>query len=62
MENYRLVREIPVEKGYDVVVAGGEPAGSAAAICAARLGAKVLLVEAMGCLGGMATSGLVSKK
>ena len=29
-------------------------------ICAARLGAKVLLVEAMGCLGGMGTSGLVT--
>ena len=60
METYRLVRDIPVEKGYDVVVAGGGPAGSAAAICAARLGAKVLLVEATGCLGGMATSGLVT--
>ncbi|MFC1718772.1 FAD-dependent oxidoreductase [Candidatus Poribacteria bacterium] len=52
METYQLVRDIPVEKGYDVVVAGGGPAGSAAAICAARLGAKVLLVEATGCLGG----------
>jgi len=60
VENYRLVRDIPVEEGYDVVVAGGGPAGSAAAICAARLGAKVLLVEAMGCLGGMGTSALVS--
>jgi hypothetical protein len=29
-------------------------------VSAARLGAKVLLVEAMGCLGGMGTSGLVS--
>ena len=29
-------------------------------MAAARLGAKVLLVEAMGCLGGMGTSGLVS--
>ena len=42
------------------VVAGAGPAGCAAAIAAARLGAKVLLVEAMGCLGGMSTSGLVS--
>jgi len=53
------MREIPVEEGYDILVAGGGPAGSAAAICAARLGAKVLLVESTGCLGGMATSGLV---
>ncbi|NMB25404.1 MAG: FAD-dependent oxidoreductase, partial [Firmicutes bacterium] len=53
-------RSIPIESGYDLVVAGGGPAGSAAAICAARLGARVLLVEATGCLGGMATSGLVT--
>ena len=60
MSTYKLTREIPVDESYDVLVAGGGPAGSAAAICAARLGAKVLLVEAMGCLGGMGTSGLVS--
>jgi hypothetical protein len=58
-ETYRLTRTIPVEKGYDLVVAGGGPAGTAAAVCAARLGAKVLLLEATGCLGGMGTSGLV---
>ena len=34
---------------------------TAAAICAATLGAKVLLVEATGCLGGMGTSGMVSQ-
>jgi hypothetical protein len=55
-----LVRVIPSETGYDLVVAGGGPAGAAAAISAARLGAKVLLVEATGCLGGMGTSGLVT--
>ncbi len=60
METYRLTRDIPVEDRYDVVVAGGGPGGSAAAVCAARLGAKVLLAEATGCLGGMGTSGLVS--
>jgi hypothetical protein len=59
-EIYRLVREIPVETGYDLVVAGGGPAGTAVAVCAARLGAKVLLLEATGCLGGMGTSGLVT--
>jgi len=60
MKQYDLIRKVPVEDGYDVVVAGGGPAGSAAAICAGRLGARVLLIEAMGCLGGMATSGQVN--
>jgi flavin-dependent dehydrogenase len=50
----------PAETGYDLVVAGGGPAGASAAICAGRLGAKVLLVESTGCLGGMVTSGLVT--
>lgn len=58
-ETYRLSRDIPVETGYDLVVAGGGPAGVAAAICAGRLGARVLLVEATGSLGGMATSGMM---
>src|SRR6516225_1613855 len=60
MQTHRLTRDIPVEERFDVMVAGGGPAGSAAAICAARLGARVLLAEATGCLGGMGTSGLVS--
>jgi len=60
-KTYKLVRQIPVEEGYDLVVAGGGPAGAAAAISAARLGAKVLLVEATGCMGGMGTSGLVTE-
>jgi hypothetical protein len=59
-KTFKLTREIPAEDGYDLVVAGGGPAGAAAAICAARLGAKVLLVEATGCLGGMGSSGLVT--
>lgn len=43
----------------DVVVAGGGPAGVAAAISAARSGAKVVLIERYGFLGGMATAGYV---
>ncbi len=42
---------------YDVVVVGGGPAGSIAAIAAARQGAKTLLVEQNGYLGGMLTMG-----
>ena len=60
MKTFQLIRDIQIEEEYDLVVAGGGPAGSAAAICAGRLGLKVLLVEATGCLGGMSTSGLVT--
>lgn len=60
LNTYSFQRTIPMETGYDLVVAGGGPAGIGAAISAARLGAKVLLVEATGCLGGMGTAGLVS--
>ena len=41
---------------YDVVVIGGGPAGSIAAIAAARQGASTLLVEQFGYLGGMLTT------
>ena len=44
---------------YDVIVLGGGPSGVCAAIEASRNGAKVLLVESAGMLGGMATTALV---
>ena len=43
----------------DVLVVGGGPAGTAAAVAAARLGADVLLVERYNHLGGLSTGGLV---
>jgi len=46
-------------QAWDVAVMGGGPAGTCAALAAARNGAKVLLVERGNCLGGMATRGLV---
>ena len=49
--------DIPVAGQVDVLVVGGGPAGVAAALSAARLGAKVLIVEQFNCLGGVATSG-----
>jgi ribulose 1,5-bisphosphate synthetase/thiazole synthase len=52
-------RETPVYGEFDVVVCGGGVAGAAAAICAARSGANVLLLERYGYLGGLATGGLV---
>jgi len=57
---YHYERTILKDPTYDVVVAGGGPAGTAAAISAARLGVKVLLIEGTGCCGGMGTSGLVT--
>lgn len=44
---------------YNVVVAGGGPAGVAAAAACARNGAKTLLIESEGYLGGMATKASV---
>ena len=43
----------------DVIVVGGGPAGMCAAIAAARLGVKTMLVEQGAFCGGMATRGLV---
>lgn len=40
----------------DVVVAGGGPAGIAAAIAAARQGMKTFLIEVNGCVGGTSTA------
>lgn len=52
-------RETPVFLQTEVLVCGGGPAGTAAAIAAARQGARVTLLERYGCLGGLATGGLV---
>ncbi len=52
-------REIPVFSTVDVAVVGGGAAGFAAAVAAARTGAKVALVERYGSLGGLFTNGMV---
>ena len=51
--------DVPVAEEADVVVCGAGPAGVAAAIAAARAGAKTRLLEANGCLGGIWTAGLL---
>lgn len=57
MENYIYQQSAQTYKAYDVVVAGGGPAGIGAAIAAAKHGASVLLMEGNGCLGGTSTAG-----
>jgi hypothetical protein len=53
-------RELAVLGEVDVLVCGGGPAGTGAAIAAARTGASTLLIEQYGYLGGMSTAGLVT--
>lgn len=52
-------RTIPVRHEVDVFVAGGGPAGIAAALVAARAGRKVFLAEGHSCFGGMGTAGMI---
>lgn len=53
-------RELPITRHADVLVVGGGPAGLAAAIASARNGAKTVLVEQFGYLGGTATASLMA--
>ena len=52
-------RETPVFAETDVLVVGGGPSGTTAAIAAGRMGADVMLVERYNHLGGLSTGGLV---
>lgn len=52
-------RSIPIFRDCDVLVVGGGPSGTAAAIAAARTGAEVILLERHNHLGGLSTGGLV---
>jgi glycine/D-amino acid oxidase-like deaminating enzyme len=52
-------RYIPVAGEFDVIVCGGGPSGFTAAIAAARHGAKTLLIEKYGFLGGTGTAALM---
>jgi glycine/D-amino acid oxidase-like deaminating enzyme len=54
------LRPVPVLAEADVIVCGGGTAGIAAAYCAARHGARVILLERWPSLGGMATNALVN--
>ncbi|MGC9347241.1 MAG: FAD-dependent oxidoreductase [Anaerolineae bacterium] len=52
-------REIPIRHEVDIFIAGGGPAGVAAALAAARQGASVFVAEGQAAFGGMGTVGLV---
>lgn len=54
------LKHISMNDGWDVIVCGGGPSGCTAACAAAREGARVLLIESTGAIGGMSTSGLVN--
>lgn len=51
----------PVAGSYDVIIAGGGASGFIAALAAAKAGAKTLLLERQGCLGGTATTAYVAQ-
>lgn len=53
-------KNLPCIADVDVLVCGGGPAGIGAALCASREGASVMIVEMGGCLGGIATAGMMS--
>ncbi|MBW4085602.1 FAD-dependent oxidoreductase [Paenibacillus sp. S150] len=62
MPNHELTlkRKITIHDRADIVVIGGGPAGTAAAIAAARSGKTTILLEHSAQLGGMGTLGNVS--
>ena len=56
----KITHEYKFGGKYDVIVCGGGPAGTAAAISSARAGARTLLIEQGGCLGGFWTRGMLT--
>jgi hypothetical protein len=56
---HEAARNVPVYRNCDVLVVGGGPSGTAAAVAAARMGADVALLERYNHLGGLSTGGLV---
>jgi len=50
--NYSLDKNLEVRHECDIIIAGGGPGGLGVAVMAARNGAKVILIERYGILGG----------
>ena len=44
---YELTRNVPIEEGFDLVVAGGGPAGTAAAV-SCSVGGEVMMLASAG--------------
>ncbi len=55
-----MAMNVPLRDDADVIVCGGGPAGFAAAVSAARAGARTRLFEMHDCLGGVWTAGLLT--
>lgn len=53
-------KDVPVVHETDICIVGGSCTGIFAAVRAARLGAKVAVVEKQNCFGGVATAALVN--
>lgn len=59
MEHVMYQSTVPIVEVSDVLVCGAGPAGIAAAIASSRTGARTVLLERFGYVGGSATAGLV---
>ena len=57
---HETAHDVPLRDDADVIVCGAGPAGVAAAITAARTGARTRLFDLHGCLGGVWTAGLLT--
>ena len=55
----RYDKDVPIVRETDVLVIGGGPAGIGASVAAGRTGARTILAERYGFLGGNATASLV---